>query len=267
MEGVRRVGVQHKGGSLGRLGAGGQRVLHLGHGVDRNAGIGTAVQAQHRAVELGHHIHRMHGGQRCGVAHQTAIPGHTGLDVLAVRGIQPSLPPTPAKAGHAHLVQVAALCAGPGHGGIQVGHHLRIGHLGNHFGDQLGHFAVALGIALAHKQLGGNGQVARFGKAAGGVGNVFMHTKNLGQDQHHRQVGFACRSGPVGRHLEAVHVNRHVTGGQAIGRGFDGRLRHDGRHGCGIAHAHSGLEGGAPGGAVFGGVAGHEGLHVRNLFV
>jgi hypothetical protein len=62
-----------------------------------------------------------------------------------------------------------------------------------------------LGIALPQEQLGRDGEVAQFGKAAGHIGNVFVHTKNFRNHQHHRQIGFARRCCTVGGHFEIAH--------------------------------------------------------------
>ncbi len=249
MEGVRRVGVHHELRRLGRRIALGtrlrQRRLHPLHRVQRNARVGRAVQAQHRPLQLRRQFHRVLRRQRRAVAHQAPVPGHTGLHLRVVRRVQPSLAPAPAEAGHAQLVGIAAVGRDPGHRGVQVAQHLRIGHLRDHLAHQLGHLAIALRIALAHEQLGRDGQIARLGKAPRRVGDVLVHAEDLRQHQHHRQPRLARRLRAVGGHLEAGHVDHHLARRQPLGRGLDGRLRHDRQRGRGIARAQAQLERGA----------------------
>src|SRR5450830_550633 len=97
MEGMRRVGVDHELRGTGGLRAGRQRGLHALHGVQRNAGIGAAVQAQHRGLEAGHPVDRVLRREFAGLAHQAAVPGHGGLDGR-VRGVQPGDAPSPVMA-------------------------------------------------------------------------------------------------------------------------------------------------------------------------
>ena len=179
-----------------------------------------------------------------------------------MRGVQPGLATAPAETGHAQPVHIAPVGCRPLHRGVEVAHHLRVGHLRNHLRDQLGHLAIALGIALAHEQLGRNGQVAGTGETPRGVGNVFMHAKDLGQHQHHGQTGLAGGRGTVGRHGKALDVDHHLARGQAIGRGLDRRLRHQRHRRRGIAHAQRGLERGAARGTAFGRFAGQQGREV-----
>ena len=99
------------------------------------------------------------------------------------------------------------VCGGPFDRGIQITHHLCIGHLVDDFGQQPRNLPIALRVALALEQLRRNRKIAGAGQTSGGVGDVLMNTKDLGDDQHHRQPGLARRGGPVGWHLEAIDVN------------------------------------------------------------
>ena len=238
---MRRVGIDHELGCPGRrvaLGTGRrQGGLHLFHRVQRNARVGTAIQAQHRRLELRRHVQRMPRRQRRAVTHQAPVPRHAGLDLRLVGRIQPGLPAAPAEPGHGQLAGIATVGRRPGHGGVQVAHDLGVGHLGDHLAHQLGEFSVALRVALAHEQLGRDRQVAGARQSHGGVGDVLMHAEDLRQHQHHRQPGFAGRLRPEGRHLESGNVDAHLAHAQAVGGRLDGRLRHDGQRGGGVTHA------------------------------
>src|SRR5262249_43614585 len=96
VEAVRRVGVEH---DLARL-------LRLGPLV-RDAGRGPAVKAPPRRVEILDHIDRVLGLQLIRGAHEPAVPRHAGLEVLAVRRVQPDDPAAPAEAGDAEFGRVA----------------------------------------------------------------------------------------------------------------------------------------------------------------
>ena len=139
-------------------------------------------------MQLGGYVHRMLRRGRCALAHQAAIPGNTGLDLGLVRGVEPHNAPAPAKASDRQARGVATVARGPGHRGVQVGHHLGVGHFGHHFGHQLAHIGVLGGVALARHQVWRNSHIAQAGEAARHVGNVLVQTKNFGDHQHHRCI-------------------------------------------------------------------------------
>ena len=231
MKGVRRVGVHHEGRRRSRRVALGARVgqcgLHLLYRVVPDARVGSTVQAQHRRLELPRQIDRVARRQRRRLAHQAPVPRHARLHPGVVRAVQPGLAPAPAKARHPQLAVIAAVGRGPGHGGVQVGQHLRIGHFGNHLADQLADLGVALGITLANKQLWRYRQIALVRQSPRRVGDVFVHAEDLGQDQHHRQAGFAGRLRAVGGHLKTCDVDGHFARREPIGGCLDRCLRHD----------------------------------------
>ncbi len=218
-------------------------------------------------MQLASDVDRVLRRQLVLLTHQPAIPGHAGLHRRVVRGVEPDLAPAPAEAGDAQLAGVAAVGGRPLHRGVQVAQHLRVGHLADHFRDELGHLAVALGVALAHEQLGRDGEVARLGEAARGVGDVLVHAEDLGQHQHHRKARPAGGRGAVGRHPEAVHVDHDLTDRQTVGRRADGGLGHQRHRGGGVAHAQRGLEGRSAGGAGLVGAASQQGLGVAGHVV
>ncbi len=240
MERVRRLGVDDELALLGRRAAAGEGRLHLVDRVQRDPGIGRAVQTEHRAVEFGRQVHRMGRRQRTAGTDQPPIPRDSGLHRRAVCAVQPGDAPTPAKARDRELAGVGTLRLGPRGGGIEVTHHLRIGHLGDHLGDQLGDLAIRAGITLAHEQLRRDREVARLRKAPRDVGDVFMHAEDLAHHQHHRCVGLARRRRAIRRHLEVAHRDRHLAGDEAGAVGLDRRLRDNRQHRGGKATAHRG---------------------------
>jgi hypothetical protein len=207
------------------------RRFHLINRVKRDAGVLPAIQAQHRPVQAGSEIHRMFRRQRGDRPDQSAVPGHARLQPgRVVRRIQPGDPAAPAETGDAQFAGVHPLRLGPGDGGVQIAHHLGVGHLGNHLAHQLGNFAIAAGVTLAVEQFGGNGAIALPGEAPGHVGNVLVHAEDLADQQHHRQAGLALGRRPVGRHLEFADRDDHLAGHQTRRIGLDHCLRADGHH-------------------------------------
>ena len=141
----------------------------------------------------------------------------------------------------AHARGITTMGASPLHGTIEVGHHLRVGHLGDHLGHELGHLAIHRRVALARIQFGRNGQIAELGKAPADIGDVFVHAKNLADHQHHGQILLALRLGAVHRHAEAARRHGDLAGDQAVEIGLDGLRRHR-QHGRGKAQ-HRGQQG------------------------
>jgi hypothetical protein len=88
---------------------------------------------------------------------------------------------------------------------------LGVGHFVDDLAEQFGDLAVRLRVALAHEQLGRDGQVAGLGEAPRHVGNVFVYAKDLRDHQHHRQVALARRLGAVHRHLEVADHHGHLA--------------------------------------------------------
>lgn len=65
MEGVGRVGVDDELAFSGRGAAAGQGGFHAFDGVQWDAGVALAVQAEHRAGQPGGHVDRVRGGSAC----------------------------------------------------------------------------------------------------------------------------------------------------------------------------------------------------------
>ena len=87
-----------------------------------------------------------------------------------------------------------------------------------------------------------------------------MHTKNFLNHQNDRQIGFTSRCCIKSRHLEAIDFISGLTCFEAIGWGFDGRLRHDGHGSSCIAHAQRGFKRRAAAGIGFSALAGQQGI-------
>ena len=243
-----RIRVHHKVRSLGRSRSTRQRSLHRVHRVQANAGIRAAIQAQHGRVQLFCHVHRVQGRELGALTYQPPVPGHTRFNQWLVRGVQPSDAPAPAKAGDCQALGIASVAPCPGHGGIQIGHHLGIGYFGNHLGHQFAHVGIARCVALARHQIRGYSHVAQVRKTARHVGNMLVQAEDLGHHQHDRRVGDALGDGAVSGHREAVYFNLHLAGLQTLGRGLHQRLAGHGHYGGGKTYSGGGRDGCSTGG-------------------
>ena len=214
-----RVGIDDDlAGAAGGL----QRVLHgldLGHG---NAAIGAAIESQHRHLELRHHIERVQRGHLALRPLQRTVPGDTRLDLGVVGAIEPDLPPAPAEAGDAELRGIG-LARGPrpGDGGVEIGSHLRLRHLGHDLHDivHIGHLGD---IALAGIEGRGDGEIAGLGQAPADVLDMLMDAEDL---LHHEDRGEGAAlggHGAVARDLAVGDRDLHLAHGQALAVGHDG---------------------------------------------
>src|SRR5260221_200158 len=107
---MRRVGIDH---DFRDTAGGFQGIAHFFHSVCRNAGIGTAVKAQHRHLQRGGNIDGMRGRHLGGRAHQAAVPRDRRLESWIVRRVHPGDASAPAETGDAHLVGIAAIFCRP----------------------------------------------------------------------------------------------------------------------------------------------------------
>ena len=169
--------------------------------------------------------------ERVGVADQAAVPGDTGLEVGAVRGIEPDDAAAPAEAGDPEPGGVAPpFRLGPGGGGVEVLHDLLVRHLGDHLADDLVDVGHGGDVALAGVEGRGHGEIARLGEAAADVLDVLVDAEDLLHDQHGRVRAGALRPGIVGRHVAVAHGDLGLAHLQALCVGADrgGTHRHDG---------------------------------------
>lgn len=83
---------------------------------------------------------------------------------------------------------------GPAHGGVQVGHHLRVGDFRNDAGHDLADVGHLRDVAFAGVQGGGDGEVAALGEPAADVLDVLVDAEYLLHDQHDRVL--PARRGP-----------------------------------------------------------------------
>ncbi|XQM34871.1 hypothetical protein DFLDMN_001681 [Cupriavidus sp. H19C3] len=192
-------------------------------------------------MEIVDDIDRIARLERIGLAHQLAVPCHTGLDALAVRGVKPDDAATPAEAGDADAIEIAAVLARPREGGVEIAHHLRVRHLLDDVGLQLLDGAKAAGIALARKQLGRDGEIAGLGEATAHIGDMLVHTEDLADDENHGQLLLALRLRTVDRHAEPRRGHRDLARGQTLEVGLDG-LRGHRQHGRGKRRPQRGLD-------------------------
>ena len=155
------------------------------------------------------------------------VPRDASLEVRVMRGVKPDDPPAPAEAGDAELGGVA-VAAGrrPFDGGVEVGHDLRIRHLGDDLADDVHEVLVLRRIALAVVERRRHRHVAELGEAAADVLDVGVNAEDLLHHQGDR-VGVAAL-GP--RHVSGdVAVggrNADLARGQSLAVGGD-RLRRD----------------------------------------
>src|SRR5215472_16809143 len=115
-ESVRRAGI---GVEFGGLAAGLERGLHLMDLIDGDAGIGLAVEPEHRLLNLRRKIDRALR-RRIALVGERAIERDAGFQIWTMRGVMPNIAAAAAEAHDAEPVGVAALRFGPGDGGIQI---------------------------------------------------------------------------------------------------------------------------------------------------
>ena len=179
---------------------------------------------------------------RSGLSLQPPVPGCAGFERGIMRGVQPYLASAPAKAGDGRVLDVAAVAACPGQGGVQIRHYLIVRHLADQAADQFADAGDLARVALAEIELGGHGQVAGFGQPSAQVADVFMHAEDFLHHQHHRQraagSGGLCH---IARHDGGAGRDFHRPGVEAVAVGENGAGGY-GLHRQREAHAHRAVQ-------------------------
>jgi hypothetical protein len=91
------------------------------------------------------------------------------------------------------------MLAGPCNGSIEIGQHLPVRNLAHHLLDQLGHFGITRGIALAEIEFGCNGHIAMLRQAAAYIADVLVYPKDFLHHQDHRRPLPARRHRAIAR--------------------------------------------------------------------
>ena len=193
------VDVDHR---LAVLAEGDERRAHALDRVQGDAGVGAAVQAQHRRVQLVGNVDRRERLRRR-VRIQAAVPGHPRLDALAVRRIHPDGAAAAAETGDAELPGVRlGLLIDPGDQGVQVREHLLVGErvcLADHFllvGD-------LREVTDAEEGIERDGVVARLRHATRHVLDVLVHAEHFGDDDHRGVLARLLRRGEINGQVDA----------------------------------------------------------------
>src|SRR5436190_12978391 len=209
METVRSIGIDDDlRGLLGFL----EGLAHLLDGADRNAVVGTAIKAEHRRLQRASQLDRMLGMKFVRHSYQPSIPGNAGFEIWIVSGIEPDDPSAPAKAGDAELVGVSlAGLFRPGHGRIEVVHHLLIRDL-RHDLQNVRKRGQLRDISLAGIQLRRDCEVAELGEASADVLNVLVDAEYLLNHEDHWKVLPLLRRSAVSRHLAVLRRYFHFAG-------------------------------------------------------
>src|SRR5207302_8680290 len=101
---------------------------------------------------------------------------------------QPNNPPAPAEPRDAEFLDVPlAGFLHPGDSRIEVGHHLGVGHLRDHFGNDVVDIRQLRHSPLPCIELWSNSQVAQLGQPAADILDVFMDAKDLLDNYNHRK--------------------------------------------------------------------------------
>ncbi|MPM99311.1 hypothetical protein SDC9_146502 [bioreactor metagenome] len=217
---MRGVGVNHEGA---RAVGGRQRRLHRLDIVQRNALILAAVKAEHRCMQFGGNIQRVLRVVFGGRTVKPAIPCHASLQPGVMCGIQPGDATAPAETGDRQTIGVPALAGRPGGAGVEIGHDLSVGDLGDDARQDGPDVVEGARVALADEQFWRDRQIAEFGKAPANIPDVFVHPENFLYHQHDGQILAACRAGKVDRKGGAGDIDGGVAGVEAAVVGPDQR--------------------------------------------
>ena len=164
--------------------------------------------------------------QFVGLPHQPAVPRHPRLEIRVVCRIQPHNPSSPAEPRHAQLLGVRLPRGlGPCHRGVEIAHHLLVGNLRHHLGDDLAEVGHLGDVPLPGIQLGGHGEVTQLGEPTADVPDVLMHAENLLHHQHRGERAPLVGMGAISRNLSITHGNLHLARHQPRGVGGDGLRR------------------------------------------
>jgi hypothetical protein len=222
---MRHPGIEDDLGARTRRG---ERTLHALHGVVGNAGILAAVQAQDGRLQLGGHVDRMARRERRGRFHERPIPGDCRLHARVVRGVEPGDAPAPAEAGDAEPARVASITGGPLAGGVEVGHHLGIGHGRNDLADGVD---LEVGyVALASVQVGRHREVALPREAPAEVAKVLVHAPDLVHQDDGGQGALSGGSREVGGDGAVTRRDARLAGVESLRVGVDRGLGLDRLH-------------------------------------
>jgi len=155
--------------------------------------------------------------------------------------------PAPAETRYTDPVGLrVGVLLGVGDQRVQVGHGLRVGHRVGDFHHR-GLIGQLQDAALAGVRLESERQEAFLREAPDDVFDVFVHAKDLGDDQYHRVAPRGGRPCLVNRDLEAGRFHRGLGHGQSVGWCRDhlagDRGRSDGKAGQPrTSRAHAGQE-------------------------
>ena len=227
MEAVRGVGIKKDLGGLLCLG---KLLLHRCHEVVGDPLVSAAVEPQHRAAELGDEVDRIGRVEVVLGRIEPAIPSDARLEVWIVGGVEPHDPSSPAEARHAESLRVAAMLAGPVDGGVEVGHHLLVGHLGDDLRDDLRKVLHLRDIPLPGIELRRHRQKPELREAAADVLDVLVNAEDLLDNEHRREGAAGGGGGPVGGNRTVGGGDLHFAGLEPLGTRRDrrGRDRLDG---------------------------------------
>ena len=164
----------------------------------------------------------MFGLEFARLADDPAVPGGTGLDLGIVRGVKPNNTTTPAETGDGRFVDVAAILAGEGQGGVDVGQDLSVGNLGDDVAHEGWNVFDMSGIALASVKSGSDGVVALLCQAAAEVLDVFVDTEDFLNDENDGKVFALFRPGAIGGDFSIGDPDFYFSGSEAIGVRSDG---------------------------------------------
>ena len=115
------------------------------------------------------------------------------------------------------------MLAGPVDRGIEVGHHLLVGHLGDDLRDDLGEVLHLRDIPLPGVELRRHRQKPELRKAPADVLDVLVNAEDFLDNKHSREGTAGGRSGPVGGDRTVGRGNLHLASFEPLGAGRDRR--------------------------------------------